>query len=88
MLNFRDHLKHVTTEVKQLAKVIIKRGLYPSRKQLVIDQLLKSKYHAIHLGIFIEIRLETIDKILDKAPRNALGIISSFPVETIHRPTT
>jgi hypothetical protein len=28
-----------------------------------------------------------MDKILNKATRNALGLIPSFPIETIHRPT-
>jgi hypothetical protein len=52
MLDFRDHLKHITTEVRKLARVLTKRRLSSSRKQLVIDQLLNSKYHATHLGIF------------------------------------
>ena len=52
MLDFRDHLKHITTEVRKLARGLTKRRLYINQKQLVIDQLLKSKYHATHLGIF------------------------------------
>ena len=54
----------------------------------MIDQLLKSKYHATHLGIFTDKQLETIDKLLNKAARNALGLIPSFPTEAIHRHTT
>ena len=53
----------------------------------MIDQLLKSKYHATHLGIFTDKQLETIDKILNKAARNELEIIPSFPAEAMHRPT-
>ena len=87
MLYFRHHLKHVTTEVRKLARVLPKRWISPDRKQLVIDQLLRSKYHTIHLGIFIAIQLVTIDKLLNKATRNALGLILGFPTESIHRPT-
>jgi hypothetical protein len=54
---------------------------------LVIDQLLKSKYHATHLEIFTDTRLNTIDKIINKAARKALGLTPSFPTEAIHRPT-
>jgi hypothetical protein len=53
----------------------------------VIGYLLKSKYHAIRLGIFTDNQLETIDKILNKAARNALGLTPSFPTEGIHRLT-
>jgi hypothetical protein len=87
MLNLRDHLRHITAEVKTLARVLAKRRLSPNRKQLVIDQLLKSKYHATHLRIFTDKQLSTIDKIINKAARNALGLTSSFPTEAIHRPT-
>jgi hypothetical protein len=79
MLDFRDHLKRVTSDVRHLAKVLTKRLLSPNRKNQVIDELLKSKYHATHQGIFTDKQLETIEKLLDKAARNALGIISSFP---------
>jgi hypothetical protein len=87
MLYFRDHLKHITTEVRNLARVRTKGRLSPNRKQLVIDQLLKSKYHATHHGIFASTQLSTIDKILNKAARNALGVTPSFPTEAIHRLT-
>ena len=56
----------------------------PNRKKLEIDKLLKSKYHATHILIFTNIQLETIDKILDKAARNALGLIPNFPTKAIH----
>ena len=74
ILDFRDHLKHITGGIRKLAKVLTKRLLSPNRKKLVIEQLLKSKYHATHLGIFMDKQLETIDKILNKAARNALGV--------------
>jgi hypothetical protein len=54
---------------------------------LVIDPLLKSKYHATHLEIFTGTHLNTIDKILNKAAGNVFGITPSFPSEAIHRPT-
>jgi hypothetical protein len=87
MLDFSDELNHITTEVRQLARVLTKRRLSPNRKQLVIDQLLRSKYHATHVGIFTDTQLSTIDKILDKGARNALGLTPIFPTKAIHRPT-
>ena len=87
MLDFRERLKHIATDIRKVAKALTWRLLSPSRKKLVIDQLLKSKYHATHLGIFTEKQLETIDKILKKTARNALELIPSFPTEAKHRPT-
>ena len=52
----------------------------------MIDQLLKFKYHATHLRIFRDTQLHTIDKILNKVTKSALGLIPSFPTEAIHRP--
>ena len=54
---------------------------------MVIEQLLKSKYHAPHLGVFMDKQLEHVDKILNKAAINALGLAPSFPTDAIHRPT-
>jgi hypothetical protein len=65
MLDFRDHLKHITTEVRQIVRVLAKRRLSSNKKQLVIDQLFNSKYHATHLGILTDSHLDTIDKILE-----------------------
>ena len=87
MLDFMDHLKHIIMEVRKLARDLTKRRLSPNRKQLVIDQLLKTNYHATHLGIFTDSQLDTIDRILNKAARNALGLTPSFPIEVILRPT-
>ncbi len=87
MLDFRDHLNHITADIRKLSKVLTKRLLSPNRKKLVIDQLLKSKFHATLIGIFTEKQLETIEKILNKAARNALGLTSSFQTEAIHKPT-
>jgi hypothetical protein len=87
MLDFRDHLKHITVDIRKLAEFLTRRLMSPNRKKLVIDQLLKSKYHATHLGIFTDKQLERVDKVLNKATRNALGLIPSFPTEATHRPT-
>jgi len=38
------------------------------------------------MGIFTDTQLETIDKLLNKAAKNATGLIPSFPTEAIHRP--
>jgi hypothetical protein len=88
MLDFRDHLNHVTSEVRHLAKALTKRLLSSNKKKQVIDELLNSKYHATHLGIFTDNQLETIDKLLNKAARNTLGLIPSFSTEEIHGHTT
>jgi hypothetical protein len=87
MLDFRDHLKHVIADIWQLAKVLTKRKLSSDRKNLVIYQLLKSKYHATHLGLFADKQLEIIDKLFNKAAKNAMGLIPSFPTEetTTHK---
>ena len=52
MLDFRDHLKHITIDTRKLAKALEKRLLSLNRNKLVIEQLLNYKYHATHLGIF------------------------------------
>ncbi len=53
----------------------------------MIDQLIKFKYHATHLGILTDIQLEMIEKILNKAGRNDLGLLPSFHTEAINKPT-
>ena len=67
MLYFREHFHHIAKDVKTLAKALAKRNLSPPLKTLAIEQLLKSKYHATHLGVFIERQLTDIDGILNKA---------------------
>ena len=87
ILDFRDHLKHITIDIRKLAKALTKRLLSPNRKKLVIEQVLKSKYHATHLGIFTDKPLTQIDKIFNIVVRNTLGLTPSFPTEAIHKPT-
>jgi hypothetical protein len=87
-LDFKEHHTHITKDVRKLATALNKRKLSPGRKNLVIDQLLKSKYHATHLGIFTKTQLTSIDTILNKAARQSLGVTPGFPTEAIHNPTT
>jgi len=47
---------------------------------------LKSKYHATYLGVFNERQLTTIDGILNKAMRQAIGLLPNFPSEGVQRP--
>ncbi len=53
---------------------------------MAIEQLLKSKYHATHLGVFNERQLTTIDGILNKAMRQALGLFPNLPTEGVQKP--
>ncbi len=68
-LDFREHLAHITKDVRLLAKALAKRNLSPPYKTLVIEQLLKSKYHATHLCVFNDRQMSEIDGILNKALR-------------------
>jgi hypothetical protein len=86
MLDFREHFLHITKDVKKIAKALAKRKLDPPIKIIAIEQLLKSKYHATYLGMFNERQLTTIDGILNKAMRQALGSLPNFPTEGVHRP--
>jgi len=52
----------------------------------VIEQLLTSKYHATHLGVFNERQLTEIDGILKRALRQATGLLSNFRSEGVQRP--
>ena len=72
--------------LKKLAKALAKRKLSPPLKTIAIEQLLKSRYHSKHLGVFNERQLTTIDGILNKAMRQAIGLLSNFPMEGVQRP--
>jgi hypothetical protein len=85
VLDFREHLAHITKDVRRLAKTLDKRTLIPSLKTLVIEQLLKSKYHATHIGISNNRHLTEINGILNRALRQATGLLSSFPTEGVQR---
>jgi len=52
---------------------------------MAIEQVLKSKYYATHLGVFNERQLTITDGILNKAMRQALGLLPNFPTEGIPR---
>ena len=86
MLDFREHFLHITKDVKKLAKTLVKRKLSPPLKTLAIEQLLKYKYHATHLGVFNERQLITIDGILNKAMRQGIGLLPNFPSEGVQKP--
>jgi hypothetical protein len=86
MLDFREHFLHITKDVKKLAKALAKRKLSPSLKSMAIEQLLKPEYHATHLGMFNDRQLTTIDGILNKAMRQAIGLLPNFPSEGVQRP--
>ena len=75
ILDFREHFLYITKDVRKLARTLAKRNLSPNLKTIAIEQLLKSKYHATHLGVFNERQLTTIDGILNKALRQALGLL-------------
>jgi hypothetical protein len=86
MLDRREHFLHITKDVKTLSKALAKRKLSPSLKSMAIEHLLKSKYHATHLGVFNEKQLTTIDGILNKAMRQAIGLLPNFLSEGVQRP--
>ncbi len=86
MLYFRDHPNHITRDVRKLATSLAKRKLSPSHKTAIKEQLLKSKYHDTHLGVFNERQLTTIDGILNQAMRQAIGLLPNFPTEGVQRP--
>ncbi len=87
VLDFREHLAHITKDVQKLAKTLAKRKLSPSFKTLyVIEKLLKSKYRATHLGVFNDRQLTEIDGILNIALRHATCLLPNFPTEGVKRP--
>ena len=86
MLDFREHFLHITKDVKKLAKALATRKLSSSLKSLAIEQLLKSKYHATHLGVFNERQFTTIDGILNKATRQAIDLLLNFASEGVKKP--
>jgi len=83
MLDFREHFHHINKDVKILGKALAKRKLSPPLKTLALEQLLKSKYHATHLGVFNGRQLTTIDDIFNKAMGQAIGLLPNFPTEGV-----
>ena len=76
---------HITKDVRKLAKALANRKLSPTYKTLVVEQLLKTKYHAAHLGVLNDRQLTTIDGILNKAIRQAIGLLPNFSTEGVQR---
>jgi len=85
VLDFREHHNLLTNAVRKLAKELAKRKLSPTHKTTIVEQLLKSKYHATHLGVFNDRQLSTIDGILNMAMRQAIGLLPNFPTEGAQR---
>ena len=86
VLDFREHHTFITKYVRKLAKELAKRKLSPTHKtSTIVEQLLKSKYHATHLRVFNDRQLSTIDGILNKAMRQAIGLLPNFPTEGVQR---
>ena len=79
VLDLREHHTYITKDVRKLAKTLAKRKLSPTHKTTAVEQLLKSKYHAAHLGVFNKRHLSTIDGILNKATRQTIGLLPNFP---------
>jgi hypothetical protein len=52
VLDFREHHAFITKDVRKLAKELAKRKFNPTHKITIVEQQLKSKYHATHLGVF------------------------------------
>jgi hypothetical protein len=67
VLEFREHFTNITKDVRKLAKALTNRKLSPPYKTLVVEQLLKSKYHGTHFGVLNDQQLTTISGILNKA---------------------
>ncbi len=86
VLDFREHFTHITKDVLKLAKALADRRLSPSYKTSVVEQLLKLKNHATNLGVFNDRQRTTIDGILNKAMRQAIGLLPNFPTEGVQRP--
>ena len=63
MLDFRDHFKYMYV----LQLIIIAKTSTPNRNELAIELLIKAKYHATYLRVFIDSHLESIDKFLNEA---------------------
>jgi hypothetical protein len=87
MLNFREHFAYITKDVRQLTESLAKRKLSPSYEIMVDKQLPKSKYHAVHMGVFNNRQLNSTYGLLNVAIRQATGLLPNFPTEGVQRPT-
>jgi hypothetical protein len=86
VLDFREHFTNITKGVRKLANALTNRKLSSPYKTLLVEQLLKSKYLATHLGVFDDRKLTTIDRILNKEMRLAIGLLPNFPTAGVQRP--
>jgi len=83
VLDFKEHHTYITKDVRKLAKTLAKQKLSLTHKTTIVEQLLKSKYHATHLGVFNERQLSNIDGILNKVMRKSIGLFPNFPMEGV-----
>ena len=86
LLDFKEHHRYITKDVRKIAAQLKRRTLSPARKQLVVEQLLKSKFHAVHLGILPDLLMKQIDQLLNAATRAAHRLTPSHPTECIYAP--
>jgi len=86
VLDFRDFFTNLTKDVRKLAKALKNSNLSSQYKTLVVEQLLKPKHHATHLGVLNDRQLTTIDGILNNVKRKAIGLLPNFPMEEVQRP--
>ena len=88
MLDFKQHYAAITKDVKALIGPLRRAKLSPRRKHNIIHQLLKSKFHATHLGSFTPQQMERIDTTLNTAFRQAYRLTPGFPVDALHEDPT
>ena len=80
ILDFREHCTYITKDIRKPATTLTKIKLISTYKTLVVEQLLKFKYHdATRLEVSNDRPLTTILGILIKSMRQAIGILPNFP---------
>lgn len=86
VLDFREHHTYINKEERKMASALSNRKLIPTYTTLVVEQLLKSKYRAVHLGVFNDRQLTAIDGILNNAMRQVICLLPSFSTKGVQRP--
>ena len=84
LLDFNDHFRAIMASVQALIPPLKRANLSPGRKHTIIQQLLQSKFHATHLGVFSPAQMIKIDTKLNTAFRHAYRLMPSFPVDALH----
>ena len=78
VLDFIEYHTYIPKEGNMLAATLAKRKLNLTFNTLVVELLLKLKYHVTHLGVFNDRQLTTIDGIRNKVTRHAIGLLQIF----------